>query len=183
MIARAVRLLCHTGAGALGASALLLCAGMAAAEPVAAGDTAQANALDPAADHAIFLARVVGMEERGDAGGCEPGDVCLGYSFFDLTLEPVEMIAGNPAIGTRAYRVIQHARYREGITLLVHARRGPDGEWVLEDRTSVELRACLSGEAREAADALDAADSDWSADVEGDGESATVCFSRLLTAK
>ncbi len=135
----------------------------------------EVSAFSPNADFAIYLARVEKQKFMGLLD-CPEGYICMS-SIYDLSLDPVELIAGNPRIGKQTFRVAQHTAYRSNLLLMVHAKRGKDGAWELLDRRSVDLAACLGQNASEDAEILEDADSDWY--IDKDLVEEEVCLRRL----
>lgn len=141
-------------AKAFSALALLFCVPALAQAPVDYDEDATA----------VYLARVVSMEFAGDMP-CPPEYICMS-SLYYLTLEPVEPIANSPDIGTRTFRVVQHARYIDGHVLLAVAQRDKDGNWHLVDRTSMERRACFSDPRGDVSDNFEDERGDWYAEFD-----------------
>ncbi|MEM6584206.1 MAG: hypothetical protein AAF692_00460, partial [Pseudomonadota bacterium] len=81
------------------------------------------------------------------------------------------------SIGRQTYTVAQHTRFREGITLLIHARRDEAGEWFPVEYRPLYLGACLESESADDAATLNEADSDWF--VEEDSALEGVCIRRI----
>ena len=134
------------------------------------------SALDPDAGYAIYMASIDHMESRGTPE-CPKRRICMD-ALFDLTLDPVEYISGNPKIGRQTFRIIQHSEYRSNIILMVHVRRDTEGDWRLIGRRAVKLSACLTPEAKADGRDLDETDSDWWVDDDRGGEE--FCIARSL---
>ncbi len=130
--------------------------------------------IDKEADFAIYVARIVDMDFI-ELPPCPEDHICLS-ALFDLTLEPVETVAGHPGVGRQTFRVLQHSAYRDDIALLAHVRRDGDGKWQLIGRRVVSLNVCISADAQKDMGDLNATDSRWF--LENDGEDGEACLSR-----
>lgn len=140
---------------------------------VAGGDD-RPSPLVPDADFAIYTARIDGMHLIG-LPDCPENHICLD-AVFDLTITPVEIIAGNPRVGKQTFRIIKHSAYPNDVTLMIHAKREPDGKWSLLSRSIVDVSACLASSARDEAESLRDTNSDWRVWGEEQGE---VCLRRF----
>ena len=112
------------------------------------------------------------MDHVGDLP-CPPEHICMS-SVFDLTLEPLEPIGNSPDIGTQTFRVIQHAKYIEGLVLVIVAQRDVAGKWHLIDRTLMQRTACFEDPAGDVEDNFDDPENDWYA--EHDEDSRETCI-------
>ena len=125
-------------ARALGAFALLLCAGLTAGcatadapSPAAAQVAiAESGALDPAASYALFIGRVAEVESA-DMLDCGEGNICMTLE-YRLRIEPLEVLAGNPNLGAQSCTVYRHAAPARDIPMNFRASRNSDGDWVVD---------------------------------------------------
>lgn len=154
---------------------LLFCSLSIASCATTDDDWQPVSALSPDADFAVYIARIDSMNYVGSPP-CPKNHICMN-SFFDLQLTPDEVIAGNPDIGTQTYRVIQHSPFRDGLALMVHAKREQGGKWALVQRRIVSVAGCLDSDLTRALEAIENSDSDWNAE---EGEEGQTCLSRLL---
>ena len=156
---------------------LALLFAVSALSSCATGDNYEpVSAFKKDASFAIYTASVARMKYVGSPP-CPENSICLD-AVFELTAQPIERIAGNQSIGREAFRVIQHTSFREGITLLIHARRNEEGNWAMVDYTPLTLEACLKGESAKEAATLDKSDSEWQAVQDPDNNE--VCISRYF---
>lgn len=143
-------------AGALGAFALLFCAPAAAQNAIEWDEDASA----------VFTAKVVEMEWVGQ-GNCPPEHICMN-GWWDLTLDPIEVLAGEPDIARQTYRVIQHASYVPGYQLVAVVQRDVAGKWHLIDRTRMVRQVCFDDPDAMVWDNISDAGSEWDAEHERD---------------
>ncbi|MEM6857929.1 MAG: hypothetical protein AAF559_08665 [Pseudomonadota bacterium] len=136
------------------------------------------SALDPNADFAFYTASIASMEYVGEPP-CPKDAICLD-SVFELTAQPIEHIAGNPGIGRETYIVAEHTQFRDGIILLIHAKRNAAGNWNIADLAPVSVQACVDAESSEDTATLSEADSDWYVDQETSRDD--VCIGRFYRA-
>jgi hypothetical protein len=156
----------QNGAGAFGALALLVCTH-------ANAQTAQVPIEWDEDASAVYTAKVVDMEWVGEMA-CPPEYICLG-GWWDLTLEPVEVLSGESDIGRQTFRVVQHASYIPGYQLVAVAQRDVTGKWHLIDRTRMVRRVCFNDPNAMVWDNVSDAGSKW--DAAHNRDSGETCMS------
>lgn len=162
------------GAKALGAFALLLCAGLTTGCATTDHNEIK-SALNQQADFAIFVARETEREYLGPPP-CRDDHICMGV-LFKVTFEPLEWVAGNSSMKERTFEMVQPSNRLDDLKWLIHTRRDETGTWQIINREVITLEACLGAESGEDADDLNRTDSDWI--VEQASEDEQVCFGRV----
>ena len=145
----------------------------------ACASTSQPVVAGPA--YAIYTARIVDQKDAG-APPCPPEHICMSR-YNDITLQPLETIAGNPNPGRQTFRRLMHGQFRSDLILVAHTRRDEGRAWKLVDLALLSMSACFEAEDDilphdDIVTHLDEAESRWGADKTADGE---VCLSALAT--
>lgn len=139
----------------------------------ATGNNIRPSPLNPNADFAIYTANIDDMNVVG-LPECPEDHICLD-AVFEITLTPMEIIAGNPNVGKQTFHTIKHSAYPRDVALMIHAKREPDGKWTLLSREILDISSCLKPSARDEAEALRGTSSDWYVWREEEGN---VCLRR-----
>ncbi len=145
----------------------------------ACASTSRTAAAGPA--YAIYTARIVD-QQYGGSSPCPPEHICM-WSYNDITLQPLETIAGNPNPGRQTFRRLMHGQFRSDLILVAHTRRDDGQTWKLVDLALLSMSACFEAEDDivphdDIVTHLDEAESRWDADKTDDGE---ICLSALAT--
>ena len=98
-------------------------------------------------------------------------------SYNDITLQPLETIAGNPHPARQTLRRLMHGQFRSDLILVAYTRRDEGRAWTLVNLHVLSMSACIEGEDDIVMD-VEEAESRWGADKTADGE---ICLSALVT--
>ena len=140
----------------------------------------QSASLDPTANFAVYVAKVVASENVGTPV-CSGNTLCPNH-LYDVVLKPQEIIAGNPTIDQQAFRLAQNSPYLDNVRLLVRVTRENSGaNWQVQGREALEVRGCLSGLTQDEIDTSQFSHI-WDVNVPEAGSSeGEMCFSRLAS--